>query len=159
MENEKLNAGTKIKWSWISINQIVNLVHLGLHCMFYADTAGTSELCHLWIAVHSRLWSGFRCDYKLALSKVFCNESGWLWMKRAFACSLPAPILPTRLNQTFGPCGRRILLAHHIGFHCPENNLQSGYIFSHIPLRFVTSAHILTAVSHKWTLVLSGSKQ
>lgn len=88
------------------------------------------------------LWSGFRCDYVLLVSKVCCNESWWLWMKGVFPSSLPSLILPPELNQPFRPCRRSLLLARHIGFHCPENNSaisshfslypsQVGYICSH----------------------------
>lgn len=81
----------------------------------------------------SPLWSGFRCDYVLLVSKVCCNESGWLWMKGGFPSPLPSPILPPELNQLFSPCRQSLLLAPHIGFHCPENNSAISSHFSPYP--------------------------
>lgn len=78
-------------------------------------------------------WSGFSCDCVLQVSKVCCNESGWLWMKEVFPFSLPTPILPPELNQPFSPCRRSLLLAPHIGFHCPENNSVISSHFSPYP--------------------------
>lgn len=84
-------------------------------------------------------WSDFRFeDVLLLVSKVFHNESAGLRMKGVFPPSLPSPISPPELYQPFSLRRRSLLLAHHFGFRCSDNNSQSV----HVPYRISGWIHL-----------------